>query len=413
MEENNQVPQAPDTVQIAPVTPSNPQDSNIQKPKSKLPLIVIGIVLFLLLAGSAAGFYIVNQQGFKETPKPTTTQIVTKPSPTPNPTADWKTYISDKKYSIKYPPNYSFLPKGSKITVEDILVQPADDAIVYIEQNQPKPHGGGPYGLIMTIRGTTKPSDGLTLRQRLERNFQKRETIVEETKFVDLVINGIPAIKEMVGSKTYYAYIENELKSYSIEIAANSDTNNYELTVDQILSTFKFTNSQIVDTSNWKIYNNSTYNYSFKYPDGYLLDEIKDFTGRWEKNLGVLEVSINTSTLGMGGGHGNIHVQVWTFKKSGLSLQQWIDAHISKVDAQNPQTDEIIYVNPENKKMEVKNGINWQIMDAYRGEGTYTIALTENSNYIYAIVLAGKEFGKDSNIANYYLSILSSFKFTK
>lgn len=102
-------------VSSAPQTP--PSDL---KPKQKLPLaIIIGIVLFLLVAGSVAGFYVFKQQSLKSI-KPTPSPVVQKqiPTPTSDPTASWKTYTSnDGKFSFKYPQNL-FL----KENVKDYLV---------------------------------------------------------------------------------------------------------------------------------------------------------------------------------------------------------------------------------------------------------------------------------------------------
>ena len=98
------------TPPVSPVGQTPPiQTPPVSKQKSKLPVgIIIGIILFLIVAGSTAGFYVFKQQSLKTALKPVPSVIpdVTRnpPSPSPDPTANWKTY-TDKElgFSIKYP----------------------------------------------------------------------------------------------------------------------------------------------------------------------------------------------------------------------------------------------------------------------------------------------------------------------
>lgn len=105
MEENNQSSNA--APPVSPVAQTPPiQTTPVLKPKSKLPILIIGIILFLLAAGIAAGFYVFKQQSSKTTVKPITTQTVQKPTPTPDPTSSWKTHEGDR-FSIMYPPTWN------------------------------------------------------------------------------------------------------------------------------------------------------------------------------------------------------------------------------------------------------------------------------------------------------------------
>lgn len=73
--------------------------------KNPLPKIVLLVILGLLVAGVLvyAGIAI----GKKQNPPEVIPQVV-EPSPTPDPTANWKTYRNDKYgFEFKYPEDYS------------------------------------------------------------------------------------------------------------------------------------------------------------------------------------------------------------------------------------------------------------------------------------------------------------------
>jgi hypothetical protein len=92
-----------------PITPTNPV-----KPVSKLSIkAIIGIIIFLLLAGGAAAGYVYREPIMKlvAKPTPTTSPILTvTPTPTPDPTADWKIYQGDG-LSFKIPVDHQVIPK--------------------------------------------------------------------------------------------------------------------------------------------------------------------------------------------------------------------------------------------------------------------------------------------------------------
>jgi len=122
--EENTTDQSQNTNQVPPIspviqTPTTEPVSNNAKPKPKFPLaLIMGIIIFLLVVGSAAGFYVYKQQSLKATiPTPTPAAIVsTSPSPTPSstealakagdPTDGWKTY-NGVGFTFKYPGEFS------------------------------------------------------------------------------------------------------------------------------------------------------------------------------------------------------------------------------------------------------------------------------------------------------------------
>lgn len=108
MEENDQKvnpPQNESLIQQQAPTPSNPVSD---KSKLKLPIIIAGIVIFLLLLGSVSAAFLTQKSNNKSKEKievaisPQTTTLQTSPMPTNNSTSDWKTF-ENNTYSISYP----------------------------------------------------------------------------------------------------------------------------------------------------------------------------------------------------------------------------------------------------------------------------------------------------------------------
>jgi hypothetical protein len=91
-----------------PPLPQQPINS-IPHPKSKFKIILLIIFLLLIVGG---GVYLLGTNKIilisKYFQKPTPTSVPKSPTPTPDPTANWKTY-SNKEYGfeIKYPNTWS------------------------------------------------------------------------------------------------------------------------------------------------------------------------------------------------------------------------------------------------------------------------------------------------------------------
>lgn len=95
--ENVSVPPAVTPTQAGPTTPE----------KKNSPILIIALILFLVGILSLGGYVILTKYFSKTTTTPTPTPIVVA-TPTPDPTADWKTYTNDKYgFSFKYPQTLS------------------------------------------------------------------------------------------------------------------------------------------------------------------------------------------------------------------------------------------------------------------------------------------------------------------
>jgi hypothetical protein len=192
-----------------PAQPAKPSSKNWKKW-----LVIGGILLVILLTGTA---YVLSQQESKKT-EPPAKQSVSKPTPTPDPTADWKTYTNTKYgYSIKYPEN-------TKIDTS------LDAAITFSRNTTPKPSGGG-QGICC----------GMTIYLR------PYGYIVNPSVSKNIIINSYAA--KIVNHATYNhsIYIDNPDKTSTIDVSISTgaaikpyDKEDFQ-TFNQMLSTLKFT----------------------------------------------------------------------------------------------------------------------------------------------------------------------------
>jgi hypothetical protein len=233
--------------QQPPVTkPSTPPMATIQPKGRWLSSIVLLFVGLILGVGGVLAYQnLPNVQ--QETPVPTPTSSVT-----PDPTLGWKTYTNSKyKYSFKYPADWA-------ITSEDNQAF----SNVAISSQAGKSIGATHF--------EGKPEADKT---NWTRNFVLDTNNYIMVEF--LRCEGMPAPGTSCGG------------AVTLE-----DINIF----NQILSTFKFTD-QTQSSSNWKIYENKEFKYSFEYPSDSKLDtgtkpwvEVSYFkTGYPKNNNGVLQ----------------------------------------------------------------------------------------------------------------------------
>jgi len=240
--------QNPSSPPVIPDPIGNPESSNPIKRKPKFSFfVIIGIIIFLLLAGSAAGFYVFKPQIMNLISKPTPTPIVipgltrnpVSPSPTPDPTAGWKTYTSTKaNYSFKHPAelplvNVSPSPQCASC-VEDIQLTP----------NFNPASQDNTISLILVFKDSRiKTIDDYvsTFIKGDQTRINLQYTTISGEKAVSSKLSGgIPPLPI-----AEYAVVRNGLY-YIIRLEDCIETNKHRdknvTLFDQILSTFKFTN---------------------------------------------------------------------------------------------------------------------------------------------------------------------------
>ncbi|MDO8270187.1 MAG: hypothetical protein Q7T54_05980 [Candidatus Levybacteria bacterium] len=239
------------------------------KPASKFSVkAIIGIIIFLILAGGAAASFTVFRPQImslvsKPTPTPTVIPGLTRNpvSPTPDATANWKTYKIEG-LSFKYPLDMEVFPCGMK-GVDQILsvgIKKTGDNTTYC--------GIGGLPAIFTI-GTN--DEIMTIEEFLsKRTLNSTQTISPiQYKTINSFKIGFTTLSTEGGFSTQtHAFIDpSDDKLYYI--ISNSDWKNNESLLNQILSTLKFTDAQTVDTSSWKTYTNSAVGFEIKFPNKY------------------------------------------------------------------------------------------------------------------------------------------------
>lgn len=203
MEPQSTVPPTPNT----PVVPAIPTPA-----KSKLPMVLVSLVVLLLIGGG--GIFLGTQ--FAKAPTPSPAPVLVTPTVPADPTANWQTYANTKyNFSFKYPLNWNIRAlagsQQSLATASDFVIE-------------------GPYSNLTSLEGT--PLYNLTVSV-----VDKQE---ESTSTPTHIIKSLPIGNQFVT----FEFSSSQIPPQAVTV--NSD-------FDQILSTFKFTDSN----SSKALYKNS------------------------------------------------------------------------------------------------------------------------------------------------------------
>lgn len=182
-----------------------------------------------------------------------TASLNTSPTPESNAadaTANWKTYTGDG-FTVKYPQGWFIDEKVNGLNK------------TYIS---PLAHlcttNNCGYGNAVDLEVADKPNN-LSTEQFVQQNCNCKPT------FTNLTVDGVLAKRTTSIAGLFdgdSVYITKGTKVFIIALLKPIKENPIPVDIfNQILSTFKFTDSQFVDTSTWKTYTGNEY--SFKYPN--------------------------------------------------------------------------------------------------------------------------------------------------
>ncbi|PIU03260.1 hypothetical protein COT44_04295 [Candidatus Shapirobacteria bacterium CG08_land_8_20_14_0_20_39_18] len=216
------------TSQPTPVQPVPPS------PKSKLPLILLVIILLVIVGagGVVLGKYL---EGSK-TPAMVASEISSVPTETPTPTSDptvnWKTYQSDN-LSFEYPPSLNIVPNNNSGAIVTMKFKEEPDCnncsriiSLFVGKVTSNIIDSKLTSFINQLYGTTSS------------NFEKIQ-IGGELGIISIEDKGIPAQEYGQGS---FVVHNNTLFRFILSTWNTTKDLNHQsyFTIKQILSTFKF-----------------------------------------------------------------------------------------------------------------------------------------------------------------------------
>lgn len=244
MENNSKQPIGQSVDQQAPIQQQSAQQPIGEMPKPKSRFKLISLIIFLLLTiGVGVYLLIVKQNVFlsqnQQKPTPIITQPPSDPIPTPDLTANWKTYTNTKYgYQLKVPGDFYNQAKPSA------WVNTSDSDFMSFNKDRQW------YFVVnYAVNGPAyNPPANTDLIVWLKEKFTQLD-IPDKANYE---IDGVPAVKihylgrPQAFNTDYYYFMRNG-KLFEIQVLADVDDeggstlNEVEEITVQILSTFKFT----------------------------------------------------------------------------------------------------------------------------------------------------------------------------
>lgn len=313
------------------------------------------------------------------------------PTSSPDPAANWKTYLNNTyMFSLKYPNDWgggsvddtrggliaTFSKDGIVIGINRFLgsslptgytnVLDWFDDLKSKKQKAIEPNDGYYYG----------PGSG---------NFYKWYMYYKLDNIKEFAVNQYSAIiTSNINTGVSYIVIPHSLYIYQITlqpIGANDNS-----VIQQILSTFQFTNqNQTTDISTWNTYKDSKLHIEFKYPDYLVYKDLRN---------GVISFSDNQNKT--------------KFNFSGfsaLSTAGYQD-HLQQRKNNGPILDQKTFTDSQNRV--------WQTDMALGEVYNFTGTLNQQGTYYIVSLQSGfdEEADNGNSFRNFANQILSSFKFT-
>lgn len=203
---------------------------------------VIGVLLLVVIGGSVYLYQAEKQ--ISENSK----QI------TQSPATGWKTYTNTEHgFEFKYPSGFD-------------VAERMDGSVVYVAKGKVEFYEIGSDNSFFTItRGVDK--DSVKIQSDLLKNFKTTAILIDGKQFQKIEGDDIGRYEGSSAGKV--VIISNENYLIKIEERPGAKLQNFDVLEmsAHILSTFKFVDTQSVNTEDWKTYTNSNYPFSFKYPD--------------------------------------------------------------------------------------------------------------------------------------------------
>ncbi|MCX6783957.1 MAG: hypothetical protein NT141_02720 [candidate division WWE3 bacterium] len=386
----------------APNIPEPPIKSNH---RTLISIIIVVISLFIVGSLVYSAYYF----GKSQTLNPTTTNNAVTPtktttataSATSDPTADWKTYTSQKgNFSIKYPQDSLKMVaiSGCEGCIDEVRIVPVGN-------------NGAALDNVDDVVGVILVSTNKISNLPFDQYFQKH--ILGDTNNIDVkrtILGGSPAASYRYAGGfdplpiTKYETIKDGA-SYILwiydSVATNKDRSKYLTQFNQMISTFNFIDSakgieSAVGTSTWKTYKDSRNSaFTFNYPAIYTLAEASD-------------IVLKGLTLSAGFPELIVFSPIYIY---GKTLEQYVqnDRSFSAWGPDpNPSGNCPCYTDITPVKFGSNSGLMFDVVA--RGSSRY-IYLESSSNPGHVIKVTFSFLNKNDKIVKDLTDILSSFKF--
>ncbi|MBI4097467.1 MAG: hypothetical protein HY426_00320, partial [Candidatus Levybacteria bacterium] len=209
------------------------------------------IVLLVLITGlltAGATYFILKARMGNKTPAPTPTPVIQEPTPTPEPITGWKTFDSpNRPYTFSYPKNWDVLANdnsGATIVAPKEVIDVLKKSVL----------NEGSTFLTLEMYEYNEPISRTTDENRLVTVKNIVLGGIPAKRYTEVYNQAIPGIEK--GAILTSTVVQHKGKTYDLTLLKNEYLEIY----NQILSTFKFTDS---DSSNWKTYRHFSDKFGF------------------------------------------------------------------------------------------------------------------------------------------------------
>jgi len=222
-----------------------------QKVDKKNGFLVSLLSVLLLLSCIIAGFFAWQTQNLvKELQEIRSQELVTSvPTPTPDPTADWKTYTNTKYfYTLKYPSHW--LAESREPGVDNTPTIYATSRSIILSPDNQIQRVPNPLLEIQSVGSEISRPNYSEWVKRQRSNFVEGYKITNETTYDIAGVSAtlLEGLHMYPSSSTYIKqlYFASSEEGVYHSISIGSDTKQDSAVFDQILSTFKFTDLEPV-----------------------------------------------------------------------------------------------------------------------------------------------------------------------
>lgn len=371
----------------------NRQEKQLRKNQRFNALFLLLFPLFLSILLSPLS--VISTLHFFAPKKP----VVQKPlqeSAKPDPTAEWKIYTNTQYgFEIKHPSlniNKCSAGMGEEFT----------DIVVFTKgMGRADSEYCGEYVISISKGRYYKNFDQLIKNITLSLEYvdikQKDQIVTQE------FLGQLRVTKLQYKDSPYTYYLFNDLKNTSTYIIDILSKPSDAKEINQILSTFKFINSQTVDFANWKTYTNTQYGFEFKYPQNFSEKSTLDVDVAGVQNPVVsLAEPMATGFIMTGGIYANA---------GSMSPQQFIKTFFNKNNTDaigNPIDPELKNITFTNQVLNGNSVTMIQGLQTVRGALGPAAIITKDDNTFFFISEDSSE--DETQILD---QILSTFRFTQ